>query len=377
MFGKRITLFRLMGFQVRLDFSWIFIAFLVTWSLAAGLFPDYYEGLSPTTYWGMGIAGALGLFASIVFHEFGHSVVARRHGIPMKGITLFIFGGVAEMESEPPTPKSEFLMAIAGPIASILLAAIFLGAFALAQIAGAPPAVTGVLGYLGWINGILVAFNLVPAFPLDGGRVLRSALWGWKKNLRWATRVASIMGTGFGLLLIGLGIFSVLFGSLISGLWWFLLGLFIRSASQMSYQQVLLRQALEGEPIRRFMRADPISVASDLPLSQVVEDYFYTHHHKVFPVVDNGHLLGCVSVEQIKQIPKEEWPRRTARDISIPCSEQNTITSDTDAVRALSTMNRNGTSRLMVVDHDRLVGIISLRDLLNFLALKVELEEAK
>ena len=180
MFGKRITLFKLFGFSVRIDISWLIIVILITWSLALGLFPHYYKDLSKTTYWLMGATGALGLFVSIIFHELCHSLVARRYGLPIKGITLFIFGGVAEMEEAPPSAKAEFMMAIAGPISSVLLGVVLYGILTLGKGSGWPDPVNGVIGYLAAINCILAGFNLLPAFPLDGGRMLRSALWGWK-----------------------------------------------------------------------------------------------------------------------------------------------------------------------------------------------------
>ncbi|MCK5276199.1 MAG: site-2 protease family protein, partial [Alphaproteobacteria bacterium] len=217
MFGRGIPLFRILGFQVKLDASWLILAVLVTWSLAAGYFPARYEGLSGPTYLWMGVAGALGLFASIVFHELSHSLVARRYGMQIRGITLFIFGGVAEMEDEPPTAKAEFLMAIAGPIASAVLSVSFniLGDFGVRMGMAAP--VPAVLGYLSFINMLLAAFNLVPAFPLDGGRMLRAVLWGWKGDLRWATRIAANAGASFGFALIAFGLFNIITGNLIGG----------------------------------------------------------------------------------------------------------------------------------------------------------------
>ncbi|TAK08218.1 MAG: CBS domain-containing protein [Candidatus Manganitrophaceae bacterium] len=377
MFGKRITLFKLFGFAVHIDMSWIIIALLVTWSLAAGLFPVEYRGLSPATYWIMGIVGALGLFGSIVFHEMSHSLVARRFGIPMKGITLFIFGGVAEMDDEPPSPRAEFWMAIAGPLSSIFLAAAFYGFYIFGERSGWPAPVDGVLGYLGVINAILAVFNLVPAFPLDGGRVLRSILWGWRNDLRWGTRISSTIGSGFGLFLIFVGVLNALRGNFIGGVWQFLIGMFLRDAARMSYQQLLARQALEGERVRRFMQTDPIVVSPFITLAQLIEDYVYRHQFKLFPVVRNGELVGCIDLNQVKEIPRNEWPSRTVGEVAGTCSVDNTISPDADAVKALSKMSRTGRSRLLVVDRGKLVGILSLRDLLRFLSLKIELENGE
>jgi Zn-dependent protease len=374
MFGKSIRLFSLFGFEVKVDASWAIIAFLVTWSLAEGFFPMRVRGLAGSTYWWMGVAGAIGLFLSIVFHELCHSLVARRFGLAMRGITLFIFGGVAEMAGEPPSPKAEFLMALAGPLASIALAAGCYGAFVSA--AGAwPVPITEVLYYLAFINGLLAAFNLIPAFPLDGGRLLRAALWSWKHNIRWSTRIASAIGSGFGVFLIVLGIYAAAFrGNFIGGMWWFLIGLFLRNASQASYQQLLVRRALEGEQVRRFMRPDPVTVPSYISLRELVEDYIYRYHYKMFPVVRESRLVGCVTTDEVKNFPRDEWDRHSVQEVATGCSKGNTVSPDTDAVQALATMNRTGNTRLMVIEDGRLVGIVSLKDLLAFLSLKIDLE---
>ena len=374
MFGRRVTLFKLLGFSVRVDASWLIIAVLITWSLAVGVFPYEYAGLPGTVYWLMGLVGTLALFGSIVIHELFHSLVARQYGLPMKGITLFIFGGVAEMSDEPPNPKTEFLMAIAGPIASILIGLIFYVLY-VAGRASWPFAVVGVVSYLAWINWLLAGFNLIPAFPLDGGRILRSILWRWKGNLQRATRTASQVGSGFGILLIILGIYELFHGQFISAVWWFLIGMFLRGAAKGSYQQVLARTALEGEPVRRFMKTDPVTVPANLSIQELVEDYIYRYHFKMFPVVaDSQRLEGYVTTEQVKTIPREEWNWRRVEDVLEPCSPELTVSPSTDAVQALAIMSKTGRSRLMVVDGGKLVAVVALKDLLRFLSLKVDLE---
>jgi len=375
MFGKRIDLFKLLGFQVRMDPSWIIIAVLVAWSLSTGLFPFQYEGLSTRTYWIMGIVGALGLFLSIIVHEFAHSLVARKYGMPMKGITLFIFGGMAEMSNEPPSPKAEFMMAAVGPVSSIFIAGVFYAMYAAGASAGMSRPVNGVVQYLAFINALLAAFNVIPAFPLDGGRVLRSILWAIKGNLRWATRISSWIGSSFGILLIILGIFTFFGGNFIGGMWWFLIGMFLHSAAKMSYQQLLTRRALEGESVRRFMKTDPVTVSPDITIERLVEDYVYVFHHKMYPVVsDDDRIKGCVTTRQIKEVPRDQWKQKRVGEIKISCSEDNTISPDTDAIEALSLMNRTATSRLMVTEGDRLAGVVSLKDMLKFLSLRVELD---
>jgi Zn-dependent protease/CBS domain-containing protein len=375
MFGRRIKLFKLLGFEVRIDLSWLIIAGLVTWSLADGLFPYLYPGLDTETYWIMGLVGALGLFVSIVAHEFCHSLVARKFGMPMKGITLFIFGGVAEMGDEPPTAKAEFLMAIVGPLSSIAIGVIFYLIHLYGNSAGWDTPINGVIYYIAYINGILAAFNLIPAFPLDGGRVLRSILWGVKGNMRWATRVSSTIGSAFGIGLIILGVFEFMRGNIIGGVWMFLIGLFLRSAAQMSYQQLLVRKALEGESVRRFMNANPVSVQDSLTVEQLVEDYIYKYHYKMFPVMSGDKLVGCITTREVKEIPREKWSSETIREAASSCSPENTIPPQTDAIKALAMMNQSGVSRLLVVERDHLVGVVTLKDLLDFFSLKVELEE--
>ena len=374
MFGKRIKLFKLIGFEVSIDLSWIIIAILIAWSLSTGFFPFQYKNLSTQVYWVMGIIGAVGLFFSIIAHEFCHSLVARRSGMPMKGITLFIFGGVAEMGDEPPSAKDEFLIAVVGPLSSIAIAAIFYGIYQLGRASGWPQAVIGVVAYLSMINGLLAVFNLVPAFPLDGGRILRSILWGWKGNLRWATRISSLIGGGFGIFLIIMGFVRIVSGNFIGGMWLGLIGLFIQSAAKMSYRQLITRKALEGEPLKRFMQTDPVTVPDSLTVNQLVENYIYRYHFKMFPVVNSNKLLGCITTKQVKEIPREEWDQKTVGEVADRCSAENTIEPNADAVQALSAMRRNKASRLMVVENDQLVGIIALKDMLEFLSLKVELD---
>ena len=225
-------------------------------------------------------------------------------------------------------------------------------------------------------NLILAIFNLIPAFPLDGGRVLRSVLWSWKKNLRWATRIASRIGSGFGIALIILGVFVIISGGFIGGFWWVLIGMFMLNASRMSYQQLLIRRALEGEPVHRFMRTNPVTVPPSITIKNLVEDYIYRYHYKMFPVSEDHEQVSCISTQEVKAIPREEWDQHTVEEVANQCSQENTVTTSTDAMQALSLMNRTKRSRLMVVDQiGRLVGVLTLKDLLQFLALKFDLEE--
>ena len=375
MFAHRVPLFKLFGFQVWIDWSWLILALLITWSLATAVFP-MIEGptLDATTRWVMGAAGAIGLFLSIVLHELGHSLVARRFGMRMNGITLFVFGGVAEMGDEPPTPKAELLMAIAGPIVSVIIGLIMIGITTAVSLTDGPASVSGVTGWLGMINLILAGFNLIPAFPLDGGRVLRALIWNTSKNLRKATRITSNIGLGFGAVLITLGALSLIMGNMIGGIWWIILGLFIRGAARSSYQQVMVRRALEGEKVSRFMSPDPVTVDAGMTLHELIEDYFYTHYHKLYPVTENGRLVGCVTVRDAQGVDRSHWDDTKVGEITRPCDDTNTVAPDEDAMKALEKLSRAGSSRMMVVEDQHVVGILSLKDLMQFLSMKSELE---
>lgn len=372
MFGNSITLFRLFGFEVKVDLSWIIIAVLITWSLARGVFPTTVRGLAVTTYWWMGALGAVGLFLSVVFHELWHSMVARRFGIIMSGITLFIFGGVAQMEDEPKSPRAEFWMAAAGPLSSIFIGLVLYG-IARAFAGAWPRPLLGVVGYLGYLNLILAVFNLVPAFPLDGGRIFRSALWGARKDLLSATKIASRVGAGFGLLLMAAGLVSMLLGQFISGIWWLLIGMFLRGAANSSYQETVRRRTLQGERASSIMRPDPITVSSMITVRQLVEDYIYHYHYTMFPVVDNGRLAGCVTTRDVKNVPRGEWDVRRVSELSATCTDGTTVAPDTDALAVLQKMRHTGNTRMMVVDGDGLLGIITLKDLLSFIAVRLDI----
>ena len=372
MFGRSIPLFKLFGFQIKLDWSWFIIAVLVAFSLTRGfpaMFPDHQ--FSPNALWAMGILGALAFFASIVLHELGHAIVAERQGVPMRGITLFIFGGVAEMTTEPPSAKAEFLVAIGGPVVSLALAVLFSAA---AQLVPMPIEVGAVVWWLGLVNGALLVFNLIPAFPLDGGRMLRALIWYWRGDLLTAARISGRIGGGFGLGLILLGVLAVLSGNLLQGIWLGLIGLFLRAVAGSSYQQVLMRGVLEGKPISRFMNDQPQTVAPHLTIDQWVEDYVYRYHHKMFPVVDEGRLLGWITVDAIRELPREQWPWRSVRDRLDRLSEANSVEAEADAMTVLSKMNEANQSRYLVTRDGQLAGIITLKDLMQYIDLKRELE---
>ncbi len=373
MFAHRLTLFELFGFKVHVDASWLLLAVLVVWSLATAYFPPLLPGYPVATYWWMGVAGLIGLGFSIVVHELAHSLVARQFDMPIRGITLFVFGGVAEMEEEPTSAKGELLMAAAGPAMSLAVA---LGFGLLARLgtgAGIAAPAVAVADYLAVINTILAVFNLLPAFPLDGGRMLRAFLWGWKGDIVWATRIAATSGGIFGLLMIAFGLASAIGGDVVGGIWLFVLGLFLRAAAGGAVARVVTRDVFAGRPVRRFMRENPVTVDPDLPLERFVDDYVYRFYFKTFPVAREGRLLGCIRLATVAEIERARWPWETVGQVMEPCTDDAVIGPDADASAALEQMQRTGQSRLLITENGLLVGVLSIRDLMNFLSVRIDL----
>lgn len=376
MFTNKIDLFTILGFRVSLDLTWFILAILIVWSLAGGYFPSVIEGISTSTAVAMGVAGALGLFVSIILHEFSHAIVARRYDIPIKGITLFIFGGVAEMEEEPPSAKSEFLMAIAGPIMSFFLALVFQSiAMALPGAADESPLVA-LFSYLALINAVLALFNLVPAFPLDGGRVLRAAIWWWTGDLDRATRIGAGTGRFLGSVLVALGFLNAVTGNVVGGMWQALIGLFIIGAARSTETRMTMTTLLEDIPVRRLMVAHPITVPDDTPVDFLIENYFYRFNHKVFPVLRDGVLLGCVRLDDVGRVPPEERAIRTAGEILAADSAARTIGPETPVLEAMKVMQVHNVSRLLVAEAGELVGMLTMRDIVTHIGIRRELGSA-
>jgi Zn-dependent protease len=373
MFSTRINLFSILGFRVSLDLSWFLLALLIVWSLARGYFPNTIEGLDPSVALYLGIAGALGLFVSIILHEFSHAVVARRFNIPIAGITLFIFGGVAEMEDEPPSAKSEFLMAIAGPIASFVLAGLFHAvAFVLPEASAEAP-LRAVFEYLGLINMVLATFNLIPAFPLDGGRVFRAAVWWWTGDVTKATAMAAGTGRVLGTALMVLGVFFIITGNFIAGMWQALIGLFIIGAARSSEVHMVMKSVLQDIPVSRLMIADPVTVPADLPVQDMIENYFYRFGHKVFPVMRGDTLLGCVRLEDVARLSVEDRGRLSARHILSEGGLDRQVTPTSSVLTALEVMRKHNTSRLLVTTNGVLDGILTMRDIMNYVSVRQDI----
>jgi Zn-dependent protease/predicted transcriptional regulator len=374
--GTRLRLLRIRGIPIYIDLSWLIVFALVTLTVSS-LFRQAAPELPRAHVWIMAIIAALGFFTCIVLHELGHALVGRANGMPIRGITLFLFGGVAELGREPPSAKSEFWMAIAGPIVTAVLIVLFVLSSSAGEKAGWPLQVLLVLDYLAYINMVVLIFNLIPAFPLDGGRVFRAAAWAWTGDLRRATRWASLIGRGFGYLLAIWGAFQLFFSNVVGGMWMIFIGLFLSSLARRSFEDVVARELLAGEPVSRFMSSDPITVDANLDLRHLVEDYVYRHHRKVFPVTADGHVEGLVSAQSLQSIPRDDWDRHTVSEIMERNIGGLTVTPQTDALQALRQMQQSGSTRLLVMEDGHLAGIVSLRDLMDFLNLKLSMEGTK
>jgi Zn-dependent protease len=364
--GGAATLFRIRGIPVRVHVSWLVIFGLIAWSLSVGYFPRELPDLPAASYWTKGLLAAFLLFVSVFLHELSHSVVALRHGIPVSSITLHIFGGVSQMTREPDRPGTEWVIAVVGPLTSFALA---LALALLNALADLPPGAAAVVRYLVLVNLLLGAFNLLPGFPLDGGRLLRATLWKARGDLRWATRTASRVGSGFALLLMGVGIWQALRGNFLGGLWLVLIGGFLRSAAEGSYRDLLLRRALDSFTVGQSMTREVIHVPGDLALARVVEEFFWLHHVSSFPVVEGGRVIGILGIDQLKAIPRERWADTRVSEVMRPLDDALQAAPGDSLWDAFRKLSQNGLGRLAVVDRGRLEGYLSIKDVTHILSL--------
>lgn len=358
---------RILGFEIRVDFSWFIIFFLILWSFSAGVFPGQAPGLERPVYLIMGVAGALLFFGSLLVHELSHSLVARAKGIPVDGITLFIFGGMAHTRSEAETPGDEFAIAGIGPVTSIAIGIALLTLWWLGSRLGWSPAVTTVLQYIGVLNVILAVFNLLPGFPLDGGRLFRAAVWKFTGSMTRATQVASAGGRWLGYLLVAYGLFSAFGGNVMGGLWLVFIGWFLRNAAASSYQQHLLRDALTGASARQAMTPVPQTVPAAISLQELMENYFLRRRFLSYPVEEGGRAVGIVTLNQVKEVAPEEWRSRTVRDTMVPASDELVVAPDSDMTAVLDKLRRSPVRRVLVLRNGDLEGIITASDVTSWL----------
>lgn len=370
-----------LGIPIRVHASWFVIFFLVTWTLATGYLPDSLPGLSSERYWAMGGMAAVLLFLSVLLHELGHSYVALHYRVPIDRITLFIFGGVAHMRKEAPTPLAELLIAAAGPAVSFVLGAACLGFVELVEPIQQQRGLRGLIilsTLLGAVNVQLGLFNLIPGFPLDGGRVLRAGLWAWGKDFYRATKQASIVGLGFGVVFVLLG-FAMLIGSGMgaapasmasNGSWIVLIGAFLFAAALASRRQAALRQSLAAVPIRNLMVTTVVSIPSQCTIEEAVNQYFQPYGYGGFPVLEDGRLVGLITVHEIQSVSPTVWPSRHVGHVMRPVSPSLIVEPDAPVIHVMERMAREGWDRLVVMQDSQVIGLVTHSAIIHFLQLR-------
>lgn len=354
----------IMGIPIRVHFSWLIVFGLITWLLSSRYFPQVTPDLPFVSYWISGVLAALLLFASVAFHELAHSYVAQKYKLSIESITLFIFGGVAQMKGEPPHPKAEFWIAIAGPLSSFFLSAFFY--ILMMNTTGGSKAL---FAYLAQINFIIGVFNLIPGFPMDGGRVLRSVIWRRKRDYFYATQKASSVGRMIALFFIFFGLFSIFTGGP-GGLWLMLIGWFLYSAAQASYQQSTLQETLSGIKVKDIMVTDLKTLSLSITIDKAVDEYFLRYGYGGFPVIDDGKFLGIVTLKEVKNIPREDWGRVTASDILVPHDKKWEVSPETDVMKALELMIKEDKGRIMVTEKDKIVGLITRNGIARYVQIR-------
>lgn len=368
-----IKLFRVFGIQISLDYSWFIVFALVFWSLSAGYFPREFPNQSSLTYWTAGLVATVMLFFSILVHELSHSLMAIHSGLTIREISLFLFGGVSRITEEAKDPLTELKIALVGPVTSLALSMVFRALQSI--VSGMQPSLTvAILGYLAWINLALAVFNLMPGFPLDGGRALRAILW-WKTNsLTRATKWAADIGKGFSVALIMLGGLQIFTGNLVGGLWIIFIGMFLRIVAEGGYQEVVMRQCLEDVRVEEVMTRNVVTVPPHITLAELVDHYFMHHGYRGFPVSQDGKIIGVVSLQNLKGISREQQQSRTVGEILSPLSEEALISPEISLADAMKKMVLEGQDRLLVMRDDTMIGMITKTGLLRFLEMRRILE---
>jgi len=379
MAGERkgsLELFKVAGVQVEIDYSWIVIAILVWWSLSAGYFPGKYPGHSFADYWTVGALGTVLFFASVLGHELSHAALGNRLGENVSRITLFIFGGMAHLSSEPKTAGDEFKIAAIGPLSSVVIAAIFWTIASSLGALHAPPLWVALFSYLAFINVALAVFNLLPGFPLDGGRILRAILWHFWGDFRRATAAAADWGNTIAWGLIALGALEIFGGGLVGGIWMIFIGLFLRGAANASYHSVVIEQMLGRATVADLMIREPVTIDPELSVADAVEQYFLHYGYTGFPVAKDGRVMGLLSLARVRECPREERAHRRVQDLMIPVSANFTISPNATVSDAMHRMAEADSGRLLVLDADRLTGLITRSQIARFVQLRSQLDPA-
>ena len=358
---------RIAGVEISVNWSWLIIFGLIVWSLAASVFPAQNPGLGNVAYAAMALVAALLFFASLLLHELGHTFQARREGVEIAGITLWLFGGVARMRGAFPSAWAEFRIALAGPAVSAVLGGVFV---AIALVVSSPQQVNGVAAWLGYINIALLAFNMLPALPLDGGRVLHALLWSRTGSPASSTRRAARIGRGFGIALTGLGLASLAFAHSLGGLWLAFVGWFVYQAAGAEVQSSRFREALAGVRVRDVMVRDPITVDADVSLAEFFDAVAYAHRYTTYPVTESGYVVGLLPFRSVARVPRDRWETTRVRDCMLQLGSVPVVEGQSELVDALDAIGNGGVSRGLVIDGEELEGLLSITDVLRLVAWK-------
>lgn len=366
MFRNSVKIFQIFGIDVELDISWFLVFFLFSFTLSRHYYPQELPGIQDTVYWVLGISTTIIVFISVLIHELAHSLMAINEGIPINKITLFIFGGVAQMKKEPELPQAELKISVVGPLSSIVLSAIF-GILFLVFPRGIP--FSEFVWFLARMNLLVGILNLIPAFPLDGGRILRAFLWMRKGNLLNATRIAVAAGSYFAFFAMGIGFVMLFISGSVWGLWYIFLGWLLYQSGQSSYSQVALKESLSGIKVRDVMSDRVQVVGTNLSIEKLIEE-FYKHKFGAFPVMDDSTLKGLITMNRLKDIPKSQWTKTAVGEVMVPLEHCLVVGPDEEAVEAMMKMASEGAGRALVVQEDRLLGILSNTDMMRLIKIK-------
>ncbi len=359
-----ITIGKILGIPLRIHYSWFLIVFLVIISLASGYFPSEYPYWEVSTYWIIGVITTLLFFVSVLLHELGHSVIALNQGVPVINITLFVFGGVAQIGREPESPGTEFKIAIAGPLTSLLLAGFFT---LIGRIFGFLPTISAVALYLSRINLILAVFNTIPGFPLDGGRVLRAFFWKASGSFRVATTWASYIGQGIAILFIGYGIYQMFTGNILNGLWLVFIGWFMINAANEGHKQVMVRETLINITANHLMTQDCPTVSGEISISDLIDNYVIEERDHCFFIIENGHIEGMLTLHNIKKVKQEKWDTLPVKKIMTPLDDLITASPDENAWILLRRMDEADVNQIPVIEAGQMIGLVTRKNLLHYL----------
>ncbi len=373
MFRSSLKLFKVFGIEIRLDFSWFIVFALFAYYFGFNYFPAVLPGANNGIIAIVTFITVILFFTSVLVHEMSHSLVAKSQGTPVGRITLFLFGGMAQIEKEPETPKNEFIMAIAGPAASFVLAILFGIIWLLTrqyEIIREP------VRYLTIINIILGIFNMLPGYPLDGGRVLRSIIWKVTDNIKKATLIASTTGRVIGFLIIAVGIFFLFTGNFLNGVWFAFIGWFLQSSAQMGYRQLVFETSIKGVKVGDVMNDDIVLVEKDISLQELIDEYFMRYRFGRFPVVEDlrsERLIGIISLHDVKSIERQKWPEIKVGDIVKTIDENEKVDMSIEISEAIKKMGKIGLGHLVIMSGNKLKGIITKSDVMRFIKLQSEL----